>query len=126
MSVRRNKARLMATAGALTVWLAAPVWAVDGVIEINQAKVKAGGGHFPFVITQPGSYRLTSNLDVTDATARASGVSAENTTAISVPTGVDNVTIDLNGFAILGPCAGASIGAASSPQGSGVGIDRRA
>jgi hypothetical protein len=100
-----------------------PAYAVDGVIEINQARVKAGGGHFPFMITQPGSYRLTSNLDVTETAARMTGVAAENTTAIQVT--ADNVTIDLNGFMIIGPtvCTGFGSSISCTPTGSGIGID---
>jgi hypothetical protein len=71
--------------------------ATDGTIEINQAKVTAGGG-FPYPITTSGSYRLTSNLVV----------SATNTDAIDVT--YLNVTIDLNGFSILGPGSGTGIG----------------
>ena len=63
------------------------LWAADGVIEINQAAVEANGG-FPYVIREPGSYILTGNLTVPD----------ENTTAIQVQ--ADDVTLDLNGFAI--------------------------
>ena len=71
MNSRRNSMRCTAAAGALLlgIGLASLASAADGVIEINQASVKAAGG-FPFVISQPGSYRLTGNLDVTDATAR--------------------------------------------------------
>ena len=91
---------------------AAPVHAVDGVIEINQAKVEAGSG-FPFVISQPGSYRLTGNLTVD-----------QNTTAIRIMT--DNVTVDLNGFAIIGPtvCGGSPpvTPIECMPLGSGNGI----
>jgi hypothetical protein len=74
--------------------------AVDGVIEINQAKADAGAVNgslasdpagFPVVITQPGAYRLTGDLTVPDT----------STTAIQVTAA--NVDIDLNGFAILGP-----------------------
>jgi parallel beta-helix repeat protein len=69
---------------------AASAGAVDGTIEINQAKVLAAGG-FPYVIsTVNTSYRLTGSL-----TAPAS------TDAIKV--NVNNVTIDLNGFSIVGP-----------------------
>src|SRR5271156_5439677 len=79
MRMQGNRTRLLAMAGALTAWLAAPAWAVDGVIEINQASAKAGGVTpgdtplFPVTLSQPGSYRLTGNLDVTDASARPSG-----------------------------------------------------
>jgi hypothetical protein len=110
----------------LLVGLAGPVYAVDGVIEINQAKAKVGGVTpgdtplFPVTISQSGSYRLTSNLDVTDASARPNGSAAENTTAIEVS--ADNVTIDLNGFMIKGPtvCSGSPL--ACSPTGSGIGV----
>jgi hypothetical protein len=63
---------------------------VDGVVLINQSTVTTAGG-FPYRITQPGSYKLSGNLTVPDA----------NTTAILIT--ADNVTIDLNGFGILGP-----------------------
>jgi hypothetical protein len=61
--------------------------AVDGVIEINQAKVLAAGG-FPYVITSTGSYRLTSNLTVSAAATDAIDLNAPN------------ITLDLNGFTI--------------------------
>ena len=71
--------------------------AVDGVVLIDQAKALAGGvtpgdgPGFPVYINQPGSYRLSGNLTVPDA----------DTTAISIFG--SNVTLDLNGFSILGP-----------------------
>lgn len=88
----------------LLLGFAIPAFAGDGVIEINQAKVLANGG-FPYQITQPGSYRLTSNLNVT-----ASGVDA--IAAMS-----NGVTIDLNGFSITGPG-----GTSGSACGSGIGV----
>jgi len=83
---------------------------VDGTVLINQSTVMATGG-FPYKITQPGSYRLSGNLTVPDA----------NTTAIEVNS--DNVTIDLNGFSILGPtvCSGSPV-VSCSPTGSGIGV----
>ncbi len=81
--------------GLLTVGLAVPALAVDGVIEINQARALAGGvsvGDFPgypINLTVSGSYRLTSDL-----------AGALNNDAIVV--GADDVTIDLNGFTIYG------------------------
>ena len=66
------------------------LWAADGVTEINQASVEAAGG-FPYVISEPGSYTLSGNLTVPD----------ENTNAIEVE--APDVTVDLNGFAIIGP-----------------------
>lgn len=69
--------------------LATTCFAVDGVVLINQASVMAAGG-FPYQITQPGSYRLSSNLLVPSG---ASGIIIN----------ADNVTLDLNGFSIIGP-----------------------
>jgi hypothetical protein len=103
--------------GALTLaflfGLASTAWAVDGVVDINQARALAGGvspgdaAGFPVTISQAGSYRLTGNLTVPNA----------NTTAISVT--ADNVTVDLNGFSILGP------GAAGTGRGvSAAGVTR--
>jgi parallel beta-helix repeat protein len=76
-------------AAAATIAFAISAGAVDGTIEINQAKVLAAGG-FPFVISGHGSYRLTSNLKP-----------PAGTDAIDVS--ASNVTIDLNGFGIIGP-----------------------
>ena len=74
----------------LVVLLAAlaPVraFAVDGVVLINQSTVMAQGG-FPYVISQPGSYKLSGNL-----------VAPLNSTAIVVS--ASNVTLDLNGFSV--------------------------
>ena len=80
--------RIGLAAAILHVALVCPaVRAVDGVIEINQATVEGDGG-FPYVISEPGSYILTGNLSVP----------GNNTTAIEVR--ADDVTLDLNGFAI--------------------------
>src|SRR5205823_9561223 len=59
-------------------------------------------------ISVPGSYRLSSNLTVNDP----------NTNAIDITT--SGVSIDLNGFSILGPAV--CSGALCSPAGSGSGI----
>ena len=64
--------------------------AEEGLVRIDQAGVKAAGG-FPFNITQPGSYRLMSNL-VVPATANGIMITASN------------VFLDLNGFSIT--CSG--------------------
>src|SRR5215472_16787685 len=91
--------------------IASSAYAVDGVLEINQV-CATGPGCFPgdsaglpVTITTAGSYRLTSNLTVPNATTDGIDVNA------------DNVTIDLNGFIILGPC----VGSPCSPTGAGVG-----
>jgi len=65
--------------------------AVDGVVLINQATVTAAGG-FPYVISQPGSYKLSGRLVASDG---ASGIRIN----------ASNVTLDLNGFSIEGSCS---------------------
>ncbi len=70
--------------------------AVDGVIEINQAKALVGGvttgdaAGFPVSINDVGSYRLTSNLIPPGPLANAVEINASA------------VVLDLNGFAIDG------------------------
>jgi parallel beta-helix repeat protein len=77
---------------AVAVLASAPAArAVDGVIQINDAAVKAAGG-YPFKITggtNSGSYRLTGNL-----------TAPLGTDGIDVTAPI--VTIDLNGFSISG------------------------
>jgi hypothetical protein len=101
----------------LPIALTCPALAVDGVVLINQSNALAGNvtpgdaPGFPVTISVSGSYRLSSNLTVPDA----------NTTAIQINT--DNVTIDLNGFSILGPVVCSCCPTSCSPNnGSGVGI----
>jgi hypothetical protein len=113
----------MRFAFALAATLAAlPVFAVDGVILINQANALAGNvtpgdtAGFPVTISQPGSYKLSSNLVITDPTATGILITA------------DHVTIDLNGFSIIGPnvCNGQGSSAPTSCTVSntqGIGID---
>jgi parallel beta-helix repeat protein len=79
--------------------LAGPALAIDGVLEVNQACALstgcfAGDGPgFPVTLSQPGSYRLTSNLSNPDLNADGLLVTAAD------------VQVDLNGFTIAGPCA---------------------
>ena len=58
----------------LSLWMATAA-AVDGVIEISG----------PMIINEPGSYRLTRNIE---------------TTNIAITITVSNVTLDLNGFTL--------------------------
>ncbi len=95
-----------------------PALAGDGRVEINQARALAGGvtagdaPGFPVHIYTPGSYLLAGNLTVT----------ALNTAAVSVQ--VDDVSIDLNGFAIIGPATCFGSGSAlTCSAGVGVGIE---
>jgi hypothetical protein len=90
--------KMMAALVAGLLLAAAPSMAVDGVIEINQARALAGGvtptdtPGFPVTLDAPGSYRLTGNLDVVGAV----GI------AIDAP----YVNLDLNGFALTGDFQG--------------------
>jgi len=106
---------------ALGAWLAllllpAAAWAVDGTRLIDQARALAGGltpgdaPGFPVTISQSGSYRLSGNLTVPDA----------GTTAIEIT--ADNVTLDLNGFAIVGPTVCSGFPNVCAPVGAGIGI----
>lgn len=95
--------------------LAGPAVAVDGVIEINQAKALAGSvtpgdtPGFPVTISASGSYRLTGNLNVSNS----HGIEAL----------AQNVSIDLNGFEIAGPITCTGFGSSlSCGAGSGVGV----
>lgn len=67
---------------------ATPAIANDGVIELNQSKILAAGG-FPYQITASGSYVLTSNLTL------GGGANALTLAA-------SGITLDLNGFSIVG------------------------
>ncbi len=67
---------------------------------------------FPIEIKARGSYRLIGNLKVL----------SPNKTAIDI-TAVGPVTIDLNGFAILGPAVCSGTPATCAPAGSGIGIN---
>ena len=99
--------------------LAIAAGAVDGVLEINQAcAVNTGcftgdSAGFPVTISSTGSYRLTSDLSNSDA----------NLDGIFV--GTHRVSIDLNGFSIIGPvsCIGGGGGLTCSGTGSGKGIN---
>jgi hypothetical protein len=94
---------MLKTAAAVLIsaalMFAAPAFAVDGVVLINQSTVMAAGG-FPYKITQPGSYKLSGNLVV----------AASSTDGIDIM--ASNVSIDLNGFTISGPvtCTGVGSG----------------
>lgn len=93
-------------AAVVTVSLVCFTGMATGVTSINQPTL-------PYKITTPGSYQLQANLTVPNA----------NTTAILVQT--DNVTIDMNGHAILGPnnCTGSGTSLVCDHNGTGRGID---
>lgn len=107
--------------GVLLMLGAGTAPAAEGVLQISQACALAGcfDGDFPgwpVTINRPGSYRLTSNLDLTAVANPAS--------ARAVQIGEDGVTLDLNGFAVLGAitCTGEPVTSCSHAVGSGAGI----
>lgn len=94
-------------------------FAADGVFQISQTCASFGcftgdSGGLPVTITQPGSYLLTSN------------VTANTAEEIVITVSADDVTINLNGFAILGPitCGGSptACSAQSSSVNTGTGV----
>ncbi|HPG24429.1 MAG TPA: right-handed parallel beta-helix repeat-containing protein [Myxococcota bacterium] len=99
----RRCVSLGATLGAFVVLAATHAGAVDGVIEISHAEALAGGitagdtPGYPVTLSEPGSYRLTTDLEIPSTTGLR---------GVVVSTGP--VTLDLNGFAIRGPgdCSG--------------------
>jgi hypothetical protein len=91
--------RPIAALGLLFALVAVPARAVDGVVEINSARVVAGGitaddtPGYPVTISASGSYRLTGSL------RELSAEPTVNTPVIEIT--ADDVTLDLNGFEIL-------------------------
>lgn len=89
--------------------------AVDGVTLIDQSHALAGGispddaPGFPVTISQSGSYRLSGNLTV-----------PANTTAILITAAY--VTLDLNGFSIVGPVVCTSSPAVCPAANQAIGI----
>jgi len=75
--------------GLLAALVAISAPAARSQALINQAAVTAAGG-FPYMISQPGSYKLSGNLTNT-------------TTSSAILIESNNVTLDLNGYTILGP-----------------------
>ncbi len=101
--------KLIAISSLLILAHSAEVLAVDGVIEINQVRAQAGAvtpgdtPGFPVTISRSGSYRLTGNLNVNQ----------QNAIVITA----DNVSVDLNGFSIIGTtvCSGQGSDISCSP-----------
>jgi hypothetical protein len=99
---RRTTLRALVVTASMLATMVAPAAAIDGRTPISQSR--AATGHvtpgdapgFPVTISKAGSYVLTGNLTVPNS----------NTTAIEIT--ADDVTLDLNGFSILGPtvCVG--------------------
>ena len=107
--------------GGIALLHALPCGAADGVAEINQLAVDEalypcddGSPGAPCTLWRAGSYRLTGNLTVTDPDGTGVSITAAG------------VTLDLGGFAVLGPntCTfnGATATVSCSPGGLGRGI----
>src|SRR3954447_26751041 len=73
----------------------ADLFAVDGQVLINQSTVMAAGG-FPYIISNPGSYKLSGNLQMTTT---STGNHAGLDMAIAINSSL--VDLDLNGFSII-------------------------
>lgn len=112
-SIPSNDAlRVRLLVAALAFGLASVAGAADGRRELSQA---GAGGTFPIHIGASGSYVLTSNLDLS---------AIPNESAISINAGVHDVSIDLNGFSIVGPCTGTPCAATSGNGIAGLSSDR--
>ena len=91
---KRVNARIAMLCLAGTFAMSPPAYA-RGVVLITQAKALAGdvtpgdAPGFPVSITRPGSYRLTSNL--------------RSPSSLAIEIAADNVSLNLNGFSIIGP-----------------------
>lgn len=90
--------------------------AVDGAIEINHACAVAASGcvsgaaaGYPVQISSRGNYRLTSDLNV------PAGVDG-------IAVGANLVTVDLNGFTILGPVLCSNTSTCTGGGGAGQGV----
>lgn len=102
----------------LLAFLHVSAHAVDGVILIDHNKALAGNvtpgdaPGYPVTISRSGSYRLSGNLTVADADTGGILITAAN------------VTLDLNGFSVLGPvhCIYNGVDVVCDATGSGVGI----
>lgn len=112
---------LMMIAVLSTAGFSIATMAEEGRHEINQACVAVGCfpgdlAGFPVEVKHEGSYVLTSDLDVSGET------NPEDVSAIVV-SGTQGVTIDLNGFMIVGGtfCVGTPP-SSCSPTGTGSGI----
>ena len=103
---------------ALAAWVAlAAAPALAGVVELDQTCAVEDGCFpgdapgFPIQIAEPGSYRLTGNLEVPD----------ENTTAIEIT--AHDVSLDLAGWTIVGVNTCAGYPTVCDRSGAGKGVD---
>jgi hypothetical protein len=101
---------------AMLAAISSSLYAVDGVVLIDQNRAMAGNitpgdlPGFPVTISLPGSYRLSGNVTVPDTVTNAIHIAA------------DHVTLDLNGFSIIGPNVCTPNPTTCTVTGGGVGI----
>lgn len=112
-TARREVGALLLFAACI-VLLSRPAFAGEGALEINQACVATGcvpgdAPGFPVTTQTGGRYVLTS--DLTLPTAASSGVLLE-----------DFATLDLGGFAIVGPATCSGSPATCTNTGGGIGV----
>jgi hypothetical protein len=112
-AMKVNAMKVPVSAGVCAIILscfATNAFAVDGTVLIDQTRALAGNvtpgdsPGFPVTISRPGSYRLSSNLNVP---ADAAGI-------VLFASGV---TIDFNGFQMIGSGAGTGISALQARRG---------
>jgi parallel beta-helix repeat protein len=96
--MRKPQLSLPAVILGFLLYTAGPCIAADGQIKIAQTESTV----FPIKINQPGSYVLTTNLQVSDP----------NRNGILIKT--NDVTLDLNGHTIRGPQSGTGKGIVAS------------
>ena len=100
-------------------------WAIDGQVLINQSTVVSAGG-FPYIISQPGSYKLSGNLTGFGNCGYVMGFPNPQLTTCAIWIQTTNVVLDLNGFTVTGDTSsGGAIGWGSPTQG-GVGLYAKA
>lgn len=86
------------------------IFLVSGDVSAVGNNASVAEAKFQLTVSEPGTYRLSEDVVVTDA----------NTTAIEI--NVDNVTIDMNGFSIRGPGTCTPPPVSCAPRGTGNGI----
>jgi hypothetical protein len=105
MTMTRINATTAVVMASALLLCAGPAPAADGEVLISQARIIAGGitpgdtAGFPATLSQPGRYKLSSNLRVP---AGQSGITVS----------ANDVTLDLNGFTIFSE--------SSTPSGYGI------
>jgi hypothetical protein len=100
---------MMKTASVLLAMAFGPsAFGAEGIKMINQSTVMTAGG-FPYVLSQPGSYKLSGNLTMSTTTT-GNYRNSNGAYDIAIAINADGVVLDLNGFSIIVTNAISSIG----------------